>query len=160
MEEMNSIWEIALIALIGGVLIGALGYRKFGGSGQETEQVKAELEAAREELKNYREGVSQHFDKTAELVNDLAQNYVKVYQHLAEGAEKLGDGGAFDNLLPPGPGQASITVNSEPFDELSEIPENDKDLSVEMKDTTRKRTVLDDSKIVEEMRTEEKNNPS
>ena len=57
--------------------------------------------------------MNQHFDKTAELVNDLAQNYVKVYQHLAEGAQKLGDGGAFENLLPPGPGQASITVHSE-----------------------------------------------
>ena len=54
MEELNSIWEIMVLALIGGALIGALAYRKFGLNGKETEQIKAELESAREELKNYR----------------------------------------------------------------------------------------------------------
>ena len=50
-------------------------------------------------MANYKASVNQHFDKTSELVGDLTQSYVKVYQHLAEGSETLGGSKAFTNLL-------------------------------------------------------------
>ena len=99
MEMEQSIWQITLTALIAGILIGVLVYRYFTASENETDKVKAELEDARAELENYKAGVGQHFDKTGELVNELAQNYVKVYKHLAEGAETLSAGKTFPELL-------------------------------------------------------------
>jgi len=98
-ELEYSIWQVGLIALIAGALIGALAYRYFAPSKKQAEKVQSELDGAREELDDYKAGVSQHFDKTGELVNELAQNYVKVYQHLAEGSQTLGAGKSFPELL-------------------------------------------------------------
>jgi uncharacterized membrane-anchored protein YhcB (DUF1043 family) len=49
------------------------------------------LEKSGAEFEAYKSSVSSHFSKTSELVNDLTQDYVKVYKHLAEGAQILGD---------------------------------------------------------------------
>ena len=109
MEIESSVWQIGFIALIAGALIGALAYRFFTAqSTNEVDRVRSELDDARKELDSYKSGVTQHFDKTAELVNDLAQNYVKVYQHLAEGAETLGASRSFDDLLERHQDRASI----------------------------------------------------
>ena len=99
MEIEYSVWQIGLISLIAGALIGALAYRYFAPSIKQADKVRSELDEAREEFDEYKAGVSQHFDKTGELVNELAQNYVKVYQHLAEGAQTLGAGKSFPELL-------------------------------------------------------------
>ncbi len=111
MEYLDSVWQIGIIALVAGVLIGALAYRLFAPSIKQADQIKTELDTARNELDSYKASVGQHFDKTSELVNDLTQNYVKVYQHLAEGAQTLGDSKNFNNLLEQHPGRVSIAVD-------------------------------------------------
>ena len=68
---------------------------------------------ARTELSSYKTSVNSHFDKTSELVNDLTQNYVKVYQHLAEGAQTLGDSRTLTNLLEQHQGKVLISVDDE-----------------------------------------------
>ncbi len=113
MEITYSVWQIGLIALVAGALIGVLAYRLFAPSVRRADQVKSDLDATRDELRSYKENVNEHFDKTAELVNDLTQNYVKVYQHLAAGAQSLGDGKRFDNLLEQQPGKVAIAVDDE-----------------------------------------------
>ncbi|MCP4187842.1 MAG: DUF1043 family protein [Gammaproteobacteria bacterium] len=127
MEPENTVWLIGLIALTAGILIGALGYRLFAPSVKEADKIKSELSDAREELDKYKAGVTQHFDRTAELVNDLAQNYVKVYQHLAEGAQTLGASKSFKDLMEQHQGKASIAV-----DDQSKVTEIEhEDLAVE-----------------------------
>ncbi len=113
MEYVNSVWQISIISLVAGTMIGALAYRLFAPSVQKAGKIKTELDVAREELNSYKTNVNQHFNKTSELVNDLTQNYVKVYQHLAEGAQTLGDNKAFANLLEQHQGRVSIAVDDE-----------------------------------------------
>jgi len=110
---INSVWQIGIIALLAGVLIGVLAYRLFAPSVKQAVKDKAELDAARDELTSYKTSVNAHFNKTSELVNDLTQNYVKVYQHLAEGAHTLGDSKTFNNLLEQHPGKVSLTVDGD-----------------------------------------------
>jgi len=86
-EYLDSVWQLGIIALVAGAMIGALAYRLLAPSTKQADKIKTELDTARAELNSYRASVGQHFDKTSELVNDLTQNYVKVYQHLAEGAQ-------------------------------------------------------------------------
>ena len=114
MEDLTSVWQIVTIALLAGGLIGALAYRLLASPEKEFEKVKTELDQARDEMDLYKTSVNRHFGKTAELVNDLTQNYVKVYQHLAEGAQTLGDSKTFDNLLEQQPGKVAIAVDDEP----------------------------------------------
>ena len=111
MDYANAVWQIGLLALTAGVMIGVLAYRHLGPSKKEAEQLKTELDAAQEEMAGYKASVNQHFDKTSELVNDLTQNYVKVYQHLAEGAQSLGDSKSLDNLLEQHQGRVKIAVD-------------------------------------------------
>ncbi len=113
MEYLDSVWQIGIIALVAGVMIGALAYRLLAPSIKQADQIKTELDTARDELDSYRTSVGQHFDKTSELVNDLTQNYVKVYQHLAEGAQTLGDSKTFNNLLEQHQGRVSIAVDDD-----------------------------------------------
>lgn len=125
MELINSVWQLGVIALLAGAMIGILAYRLLSSSQKEADKIKGELDAARKELSEYKTSVNQHFDKTSELVNDLTQNYVKVYQHLAEGAQTLGDSRTFTNLLEQHQGRVSIAV-----DEKTDAPVNETDDSI------------------------------
>lgn len=111
MEDPGSVWQIGIIALLAGAMIGVLAYRLLSPSVKQADQIKSERDAARKELDSYKASVNQHFNKTSELVNDLTQNYVRVYQHLAEGVQTLGDGTNFDNLLEQRPGSVSIALD-------------------------------------------------
>ncbi len=113
MEYVYSLWQFSILALIVGAMIGALAYRLLAPSVKQTDKIKTELDQTREELNSYKASVNQHFSKTSELVNDLTQNYVKVYQHLAEGAQTLGDSKTFTNLLEQHQGRVSIAVDHE-----------------------------------------------
>ena len=110
MEDPTSVWQIGIIALLAGAMIGVLAYRLLSPSVKQADQIKSERDSARKELDDYKASVNQHFDKTSELVNDLTQNYVKVYQHLAEGAQSLGESKNFNNLLEQRPGKLSIAL--------------------------------------------------
>jgi hypothetical protein len=112
-DYVNSVWQISIIALIAGAMIGALAYRLLAPSVKQADKTKSELDMAREELSSYKTSVDSHFDKTAELVNDLTQNYVKVYRHLAEGAQTLGDSKTLTNLLEQHQGKVLISVDDE-----------------------------------------------
>ena len=111
MDYATSVWQITIIALVAGAMIGALAYRLFSPSVNQANKIKTDLDETRGELASYKASVGQHFDKTSELVNDLTQNYVRVYQHLAEGAQTLGDSKAFPNLLEKHPGKISIAID-------------------------------------------------
>jgi uncharacterized membrane-anchored protein YhcB (DUF1043 family) len=112
-DYVNSVWQISIIALIAGAMIGALAYRLLAPSVKQADKTKSELDMARKELSSYKASVDSHFDKTAELVNDLTQNYVKVYRHLAEGAQTLGDSRTLTNLLEQHEGKVLTSIDDE-----------------------------------------------
>jgi uncharacterized membrane-anchored protein YhcB (DUF1043 family) len=121
-EFISSELQIGAIALFIGILIGVLAYRLLGRSTRESEKIVGELDAAKAELSEYKANVNQHFHQTSELVNELTQNYVKVYQHLAEGAQSLGDSQGFDNLLEHQKGKVAIAVD-ESFETVAQAPD-------------------------------------
>ncbi len=71
---------IAVVALLVGLLIGvAIG--KHSPSG--------ESKKARKELEDYKAAVSEHFGKTADLVDNLTNSYRDVFEHLGASAREL-----------------------------------------------------------------------
>ncbi len=129
MENLESVWHLGVLALLAGAMLGALAYRLFAPSLMKADKVRSDLEAARQELIDYKASVNSHFHKTSELVNDLTQNYVKVYQHLAEGAQTLGGSRELNRLLEQKPGKVLLAVDDD-------IPLEQAEPAVESVDST------------------------
>jgi hypothetical protein len=84
-------WWLALAALIIGVTAGFIFGRIGDASRKRAETLQNELDSVNVELNEYRGRVTRHFTRTAELVDALAANSREIYNHLAEGSQKLCD---------------------------------------------------------------------
>lgn len=136
MEE-NSLWIIGLVALAVGGVIGYLLGRSGSDAGQR-QALSSQLDAAKEELNSYKQDVTEHFEKTAELVNQLTHTYKDVHQHLASGAQSLCDSDTASLALKESM-QAKLTAEPEaevpipvvtdvvPNEEAEKVPEPPRD---------------------------------
>ena len=113
MESIEPVWLFGGITLVGGILLGVLLVRLFNPKTGDVEKLQAELDQARSEMETYKASVNTHFNKTSDLVNDLTQDYVKVYRHLAEGAQALSETREFTQVLDQPSGQVLISVEAE-----------------------------------------------
>lgn len=80
---------VAIFTLVLGLVCGLLFGRATNTPYQEAKELKESLEAVQHELETYKSEVTQHFTKTAELVNEMTDNYRNVHSHLAGGAQTL-----------------------------------------------------------------------
>lgn len=109
-ELLDSFWFVLVAAFVAGGVIGAVLYGAFSHGTRDARKLKSDLEKTEEEFEAYKSSVTSHFSKTSELVNDLTQDYVKVYKHLAEGAQILGDPRGAMDLLEQQQGKVLISV--------------------------------------------------
>lgn len=85
---MNSIHSIILIGI--GILLGFIAARLINRSQKEgQDDLKEQLEQSRNELKAYRDQVNEHFNTSAQLLENLAEQYQQIHQHMAEQAHAL-----------------------------------------------------------------------
>ncbi|MBS9777438.1 MAG: DUF1043 family protein [Gammaproteobacteria bacterium] len=82
MQEEIMIWIVitGIVALIIGIVIG-----KSLASGSNSSSVSK----AEKELEEYKAAVSEHFGKTADLVDNLTSSYKDVFEHLGDSAKEL-----------------------------------------------------------------------
>jgi len=83
---------VAIFCLILGVVCGLLFGRATNAPLQEAQELKDSLNQVQSEFDTYKTEVTQHFTKTAELVNSMTDNYRNVHTHLAGGAQTLCNG--------------------------------------------------------------------
>lgn len=88
MSFLTSDLPSTLLLIAIGVIIGAALTKILNRSSNATE-LQQKLEDTEEKLNNYQQEVSNHFQKTAELVNKLTLSYQDVHQHLSQGAQGL-----------------------------------------------------------------------
>ena len=99
-ESTNIIWFACILALIVGSVIGIIASTIFSKSRQTiVRQLEKSLKEIEQEFADYRKKVSHHFNTTAQLTHNLTQNYRDIYQHLADGADKLCDDNAVHSQL-------------------------------------------------------------
>ena len=113
MESIDPVWLVGAIALALGLVFGALINRAISPSSDEVDDLRAELDKAHEEMTRYRTSVDSHFEKTSELVNELTQDYVKVYRHLAEGAQTLSNTPEFNRVLEQSQNRVLISLDDQ-----------------------------------------------
>jgi hypothetical protein len=112
-ESIDPVWLFGGITLIGGIMLGVLLFRLLNPAAGDVAKLQAELEQARSEMESYKASVNTHFNKTSDLVNELTQDYVKVYRHLAEGAKTLSETREFTQVLDQPSGRVLISVEAQ-----------------------------------------------
>ena len=95
-----SIWFIAIGSLTVGIVIGIAFTRRLGTDAARVQQLEEKLESLSESHLEYRNNVSEHFNVTSGLINQMTNNYKKVYDHLAIGAQDLCSNQVAEKLLP------------------------------------------------------------
>lgn len=100
MHSSSEVWFIALVALAAGIAIGYLLHRYLRPEPRRNRELQEELHALREQQKNYRYDVNAHFNRTTELLAQLANSYRDVHNHLAAGGVELCEPGAVKLLKP------------------------------------------------------------
>lgn len=70
--------------VLGGVLTGVLQPKS-----RRYKKVKQELEKCQEELMTQKQTMAKHFSHSAELLDNLAKDFRKLYQHMAENSQTI-----------------------------------------------------------------------
>lgn len=85
-------WVLFLgIGMVIGIIAGLYFARLDDVSNKQKKALQQKLEASEEQLKTYQAQVSEHFLKTATLVNSMTESYKAVHDHLSMGARQLCD---------------------------------------------------------------------
>lgn len=88
-EGVTMTWEYALIGLIVGFIIGTLVVR-FGNTKLHNQQaLQAELKKKNRELEEYRKELVSNFACNTKLLDNMAQDYWQLYQHIAKSSHEL-----------------------------------------------------------------------
>ena len=82
-------WQAALIGLVVGFVIGYFLLRLTKESAKKQVKTEAELRVAKEQLESQKQQLEKHFAESADLLKSLAQDYQKLYQHLAHSSTQL-----------------------------------------------------------------------
>lgn len=77
---------LTIAVFLAGVAVGAGGCYAFVLGTRSESKVERQMRELQEEFTAYRENVNQHFNKTAQLVNNLTENYISVQKHLEDAA--------------------------------------------------------------------------
>lgn len=88
MEE-NIVWLITGLSFLVGCGAGALITLWVSPAQQKRRELEQESDKQKREQQNYQEEVAQHFNKSAELLAQMADSYKAVHQHLSHSAHNL-----------------------------------------------------------------------
>lgn len=96
------IWLTGIICLALGIVLGVIFSQRAWGNPARIKELENQISAIEERHEQYKGDVSEHFDVTAELVQQMTQSYRDVYQHLAMGAQDLCTTEVANKMLPMG----------------------------------------------------------
>ncbi len=88
---MEAYMWLILASMLGvGIVFGFfMGRSKGDTSAPKVRELEQNLNKANEEMQGYRTQVTQHFETTANLFNQLTNDYREVYEHLANSSDQL-----------------------------------------------------------------------
>lgn len=85
------LWQWLILASMFGIggVFGFVYGRSKADDYTKARQLEQSLNDTKQEFEHYREDVSSHFSKTADLFNQMTADYKAVFEHLATGSEAL-----------------------------------------------------------------------
>ncbi len=82
-------WEYGLIGLVVGIAIGAIAMRFGSKTLRSQHQIQYELEKTRAELADHKTDLKDHFTRSTELLDKMAQDYRELHQHLTRSSNEM-----------------------------------------------------------------------
>lgn len=117
------LWLTGIACLAVGLVAGLLVGRKVQtGNPARVTELEAQVQELQRHHADYRENVSEHFNTTAELVQQMTESYRDVYQHLATGAQQLCTEDVASKLLPAN--DQAMFSNEQDNDDTLEPPKD------------------------------------
>ncbi|MDH2998474.1 hypothetical protein A1D22_10725 [Pasteurellaceae bacterium LFhippo2] len=90
MEQWSgNVWTAIIAAFVVGVIIGYVILRATNISLQKQQKLEADLKQATQKFDEQKQQLEQHFEQSATLLATLAEDYKKLYTHLAQGSQEL-----------------------------------------------------------------------
>ena len=82
-------WIYALLLFAAGAIAGAFAARLGNKSLKQQKELKKDLDKSRYELEQYRQELVDHFARSSELLDNIAKDYSKLYEHMAKTSTEL-----------------------------------------------------------------------
>lgn len=98
MYSLELLLTVGLAATIIGLIAGYLITQITSPSEQSQRQMESRLKDLQQQQENYQHEVSEHFEETAKLLNQMTDSYREVHKHLAKGAQLLAGDTASQSL--------------------------------------------------------------
>lgn len=83
------IWLVGLLCFALGLIVGAAVYKQLKSDEARVRTLEDQLQSLQREHDAYKDNVHEHFNNTAQLLNNLTDSYREVYRHMASGAQAL-----------------------------------------------------------------------
>ncbi|QIM63091.1 hypothetical protein A1D29_07250 [Pasteurellaceae bacterium Orientalotternb1] len=85
----NEIWLAIVSAFLIGFILGYVVLRATNANVQKQHKLEQDLKSATEKIDQQKDQLEQHFQQSAALLSTLAEDYKKLYTHLAKSSETL-----------------------------------------------------------------------
>ncbi|MGR4067712.1 YhcB family protein [Halomonas sp. LR3S48] len=89
MDYGNVNWIVAIVSLLVGLGIGAIGYRALGASATRTQELRRQAAERERELNVLREGMNEHFSQVGMMVSNIQREMRTLEHRLTEDASTL-----------------------------------------------------------------------
>lgn len=98
MYSLNTLLVVCLLTAAVGLLAGFLLSQRKGSSGKAQRQLESHLTELQQQQQTYQTEVTEHFEETAKLLDQLTSSYRDVHNHLAQGAHLLAEESVGESL--------------------------------------------------------------
>lgn len=89
MQWSNDVWLAIIAAFIIGIIAGYVILRATNVSVQKQHKLESDLKEATAKINEQQTQLEKHFEQSVTLLATLAEDYKKLYTHLAEGSQTL-----------------------------------------------------------------------
>ncbi|KDM92762.1 Z-ring associated protein ZapG [Photobacterium galatheae] len=82
-------WIYAILIFVAGALVGAFAARLGNKNLKQQKELQKELDKTKYQLEQYRQELIDHFARSSDLLDNLAKDYSKLYEHMAKTSAEL-----------------------------------------------------------------------
>lgn len=89
MQWSNEMWTAIIVAFFIGAVVGYLILLTTNANAKKQQKLEMDLKVATQKMEEQKQQLEKHFEESANLLSTLAQDYKKLYTHLAQSSQSL-----------------------------------------------------------------------